>query len=355
MFEEILKAYGLGALLGEPEKIEIGHINDTYALMLDSEGQPKRYIQQRINRRVFKDIEGLINNIVYVTEHLREKLSAQGRDIRREAMHILRAKHGKYYYEGSDGGVYRIYDYIENSVCHVYAESVEQFKEAGLTYAKFQKLLNDIDVKRITDTIPDFHDTRKRYQRFLTSVEKNARGRVEEARELIEFVKAREGYSVIIIERINKGELPLRVTHNDTKINNVLFDDTSDKGLCVIDLDTIMKGSLLYDFGDAIRFGCNSAKEDEKDISKILFDVEKYNAYEDAYITELADIMTDTERELLPVAPFVMTYELVLRFLTDFIDGDVYFKTNYPEHNFYRARCQAKLLSEMEKWRSGVL
>ncbi len=355
IIEEISNAYGLGRLIGKPYKIEIGHIADTYDITLETLGRAKRYILQRMNKNVFKDIEGLIKNIVYVTEHLRKKISAAGGDTSREAMHILRTNNGEYFYEASDKGAYRLYDYVERSVCHIYAENTEQFKEAGRMYAKFQKMLSDIDASRIIDTIPDFHDTRKRYERFVESVEKDAAARAANAAELIAFVKEREVYADIIVSQLKAKALPIRVTHNDTKINNVLFDENTDKGLCVIDLDTIMKGSLLYDFGDAIRYGCNNAAEDEKDLAKVTFDIHKYEAYESAYNAELKGIMTEQERALLPVAPHVMTYELTIRFLTDYLDGDIYFKTRYPDHNYYRARCQAKLLTELEKWRSGVI
>ncbi|NCA68404.1 MAG: aminoglycoside phosphotransferase family protein, partial [Clostridia bacterium] len=229
----------------------------------------------------------------------------------------------------------------------------EQFREAALSYAAFQKYLSDIDINTIKDTITDFHNTVKRLEKFRLAVDGDSARRAAKCSELISFVNERAAYSDIIVARLEKGELPYRVTHNDTKINNVLFDEKTDKGLCVIDLDTIMRGSMLYDFGDAIRYGCNTAKEDEKDLDKIVFDKEKYEAYESAYIEVLGNTMTAKERELLRIAPLIMTYELVIRFLTDYLEGDVYFKTHYADHNYYRARCQAKLLSEMEKWRDN--
>ncbi len=355
ILKEIIDKYGMrGALVGLV-KIEIGHINDTYAFTLENGKGVKRYILQRINRNVFKDIEGLIANIVYVTEHLRAKLIALGRDASREAMRILPVVTGEYFYCASDGMTYRIYDYIENSVCHIYVENTEQFRQAALTYAEFQKQLADIDVTRVKDTIEDFHNTRRRYERFADAVKSDNRGRAQSCAELIDFVTERESYSDILVSRLESGDLPYRVTHNDTKINNVLFDIDTDKGLCVIDLDTIMKGSMLYDFGDAIRFGASSAKEDEAELDKVNFIKERYEVYEEAYISTLQGVMTPQERALLPDAPLVMTYELVIRFLTDYLQGDVYFKTRYPEHNYYRARCQAKLLKEMERWRKSVL
>lgn len=350
LIEEIIKRYELSGEVSNISKIEIGHINDTYALTLKENRKQKRYILQRINRNVFRDVDGLIENIVYVTEHLRTKLKKCGGDISREALHILPTNEGKYYYTGIDGNDYRIYDYIEGSVCHIYVENTSQFENAAKKYAEFQKLLSDADINKIKDTIEDFHDTRKRFDRFVSVVKADSALRVKKCAELIDFVTARERYADIIVAKLKSGELPVRVTHNDTKINNILFDEKTDKGLCVIDLDTIMKGSMLYDFGDAIRYGCNSAKEDEKELTKVSFDKEKYYAYEAVYIKELENVMTESERKLLPVSPHIMTYELVLRFLTDYLEGDVYFKSHYSDHNYYRARCQARLLEVMEQW-----
>ena len=347
--EEIIDAFPkYGEVIGY-KPITDGHINDTYIVeYLKENGEKIRFLLQRINTTVFKMPVELMENVMGVTAHIRNKVAQAGGDPERETLTVYPAKDGKNYYMAADGGCWRMYNFVENTYSINELTCAEDFKSAALCFGNFQNLLADYPIKTLYDTIPNFHNTPSRFKDFLTALENNASGRKNEAREEIDFVLEREKDCSVITDLIENGELPVRVTHNDTKLNNVLFDNETNKGICVVDLDTVMPGSALYDFGDSIRFGANTAAEDEKDLSKVSLSIDYFKAYVEGYLETAGSSLTDNEIKYLPFAAKLLTLECGIRFLGDFINGDVYFKTEYPEHNLVRARTQFKLVEDIE-------
>lgn len=338
-FIEILKHFDIAI---DPSVYGNGHINDTYIV----HAQPD-YILQRINKKVFTDPPAVMENIKGVTEFLRKKIEAEGGDPERETLNLIPTTDGQSYYHHTDGEYYRVYTFVEGAVSYDIVENPSQLYHAARAFGRFQNMLADYPAEKLHETIKDFHNTKVRYEQFREALEKNASGRADTCRSEIDFVLAREGDAGVIVDALADGSIPLRVTHNDTKLNNVLLDEKTGEGVCVIDLDTVMPGSLLYDYGDALRFGGSSGAEDERDLSKIWFDTEKFTAFTKGFIEELPSI-TEKELRLLPFSVKLMTLECGSRFLADYINGDVYFKTHYPEHNLIRARTQFKLVKEIE-------
>lgn len=312
-----------------------GHINVTYLVTTDK----KRYIMQKMNTRVFPDSERLMKNILAVTEYLR----ARGV----ETLHVVPVKTGEPFLR--ENGNWRVYDFIEHTVTYQTAENLEVFRNSGKAFGEFQNYLADFDASVLTDVIPDFHDTPKRFLNFKAALEKDALGRARECKEEIDFVLSHENTFSKVMDGLRDGSIPLRVTHNDTKLNNILMDEKTNEGRAVIDFDTIMPGSMLFDFGDSIRFGASTAAEDEKDLEKVNFSLELFRAYTEGYCGALKNSITDKEAELLPYGAYLMTAECGMRFLTDYLAGDVYFATKYSGHNLVRARTQFKLAGEMER------
>lgn len=328
------------------ERYGEGHINDTFRLTMNDGGKEVHYILQRINNRLFTDVEKLMRNIELVTEFCRESVLAHGGDPLRECLNIVRTKEGKtYYFDGKD--YFRVYVFIENATTYQTVRNPRDFYESAVAFGNFANLLAGFDASQLYEILPDFHNTRVRYANFMSAVQKDICGRANEVREEIDWVNAHSDLCGKIVDKIATGEIPLRVTHNDTKLNNVMLDDATGKGIAVIDLDTVMPGSLCYDFGDSIRFGCNSAAEDEPDISKVHFDFDLYKTYLDGYLSAVGKSITQREKELLPWGAVVMTYECGMRFLTDYLEGDVYFRTHRERHNLDRARTQFKLVDDM--------
>ena len=335
----------IGAAFGlnlEAETYGNGHINDTYATHTEP-----RYIIQRINHHVFTDPVGVMDNFEAVTEHLRRKIAEQGGDPDRETLHLLHTSDGRNHV-CVDGNYYRIYQMVEHTFCYDQAETAEQLQEAGRAFGHFQVMLQDFPAQKLKETIPHFHDTPDRYRKFEAAVQADAVGKAASCAAEIAFVCARAGELARVTDAMQAGTVPLRVTHNDTKINNILFDDRTGRALCVIDLDTVMPGSLLYDFGDAIRAGATTGAEDEQDLSKVHFSLPFYRAFREGFLSELGDTMTPTERELLPFSAKLMTLECGIRFLTDHLMGDTYFRIHRENHNLDRARTQFKLVADME-------
>lgn len=332
-----------------------GHINDTYAVTCSLAGGSVRFILQRLNPVVFPDRAGLMRNMIAVTGFLRKAVIRDGGDPERECLRLIPLKNGSPYLTDESGDVWRATQFIENTDAYLVAESPEMFASAGEAFGKFMARLGGFDASSLFEVIPRFHDTPDRYARFLASLERNAAGRMDEAKDEIAFVRERgEGCSVIT-DALERGEVPVRVTHNDTKLNNVLIDTATKEAVCVIDLDTVMPGSMLYDFGDAVRVGCSTAKEDERDLSLVDFDLGLFRAFTEGYLAGAGRSVTAAELGLLPDAARLMTFECGMRFLTDFLDGDTYFKTAYPEHNLVRARTQFKLVRTMERLRPEIV
>jgi N-acetylhexosamine 1-kinase len=281
-----------------------------------------------------------MENILNVTEHLKKKgiLSLS-------VVKTLDSKSMAYVGEEC----YRVYDFIDDALTYQRVETKEIFRNAGYSFGQFQNALDDFDASLLHETIANFHNTPKRYENFLKAVEENKSGRLGECQNEVNFVKERSNTYSLIADALVDKSIPLRVTHNDTKLNNILMDPKTNEGKAIVDLDTVMPGSMLYDFGDSIRFGASTAVEDERDISKVHFDISLFKAYSEGYLSALKDKITEKERELLPYSAYLMTMECGMRFLTDFLDGDVYFATKYPEHNLVRCRTQFALAGEMEK------
>ena len=319
-----------------------GHINSTYILTTTK----KRYILQSINTKLFKDVDALMLNIVAVTEFIREKTKKENGDVSRCTLNVVKSKDGKNYYK-DDSGAYRIYEFIEGATSYQTANA-ELFKQSGIAFGEFANKLCDFDASKLNEVLPFFHDTTVRYKNFLKAVNEDKFDRVKTVLNEIEFVKKRERYCGVFVNAIKNKEIPLRVTHNDTKLNNVMLDDLTGKPVAVIDLDTVMPGSVCYDFGDAIRFGCNTGKEDDENLENVTFSKELYDSFYCGYIGAFSKI-TKREKELLPLGAYVMTFECGMRFLTDYLDGDVYFKISKKEHNLLRCRTQFKLMLDMEK------
>lgn len=326
-----------------------GHINDTYAVTCVSEGGVRRYILQKLNSRVFPHPTALMNNFAAVTAYLRPIIKKEGGDPDRECLKVIPTVQGAAYYVDGEGEVWRMTQLIENTDAYLVAENCAMFEDAGRAFGLFIKRLEGFDAASLIEVIPDFHNTVKRYENLEKAVAADKAGRASGVKDLIDFARARKDKTSVIVSALKEGSIPLRVTHNDTKLNNVLIDTATQKAICVIDLDTVMPGSLLYDFGDAIRVGCSTAEEDEKDLSKVNFDRENFVAFTRGFMRGLGDNLTVNEEKLLPTGAILMTFECGMRFLTDYLEGDVYFKTAYPEHNLVRCRTQFKLVEEMEK------
>ena len=312
-----------------------GHINKTFLVVTTK----NKYIFHLINKSVFPDMDGLMENIRYITSHLRKKGV--------ETLDYVRTKDNKNYIKGDD--CYRIFVFIDGTKSYNRVENAEVFKNAGKAFGEFQNYLSDFDASLLTETIERFHDTPKRFNDFLSALAQDEKDRAKTCLSEIEFITSHKDTYGKVIEGLNDKSIPLRVTHNDTKLNNILIDEKTNKVRAIIDLDTIMPGSLLYDFGDSIRFGANDNEEDEKDLDKVNFNIELFKAYADGFLSAVKDTITEKEIELLPYGAYLMTVECGMRFLTDYLNGDTYFATQYPEHNLVRARTQIKLASQMEK------
>ena len=342
----------LFAIQGKPagiSEIKTGHINRTYrVLCTHDDGTSSEYILQMINSLVFPRVPEVMENIVRVTTHIKEKLIREGKDPSRGSLTVIPLKNGAWYHKDSSGNNWRMFEFISGARTYSLCTSEALFESVGYAFGEFQKQLSDFDASTLHVTIDDFHNTPKRYTRFLEAIEKDPCGRAGGVAGEIEFVKARAGRYGAITEKLDDGTIPLRVTHNDTKLNNVMIDDKTGKAICVIDLDTVMPGSALYDFGDAIRFGASSADEDEKDLSKVYVKMELYEAFTKGFLGALEGALTETEVGMFPDGTWMMTAEVGMRFLTDYLEGDVYFRTAYPDHNLVRARNQFKLVEDLE-------
>ena len=348
--EKICEQFSLKGIFTGYEKINNGHINSTYTLIFDNDGKVEKYVLQKINTNVFKKPDQLMSNIVAVTNHIRKKnIERNVNDPDRRTLVFLPCSNGKYYYTDESNNCWRVYLYVDNVYTCNTIDSAEIFFNAGISFGEFQNVLADFDGSSLFETIENFHNTVSRFADFKKAVDDNLSGRLHNVTEEVEFAIAREKDTHVLVDLIAESKLPLRVTHNDTKLNNILFDNETDKGICIIDLDPVMPGLSLYDFGDSIRFGANTAAEDEKDVSKVSLSLELYEAYVKGYLSSAKDALTDLEKELLPFGAKLMTYECGIRFLMDYLNGDKYFHTDYDDHNLVRARTQFALVADMEK------
>lgn len=348
--EEIIKNFNIdGEYIGYYLSND-GHINNTFVLEFDDGlGNIKSYLLQLINTNVFKNPDELMENIVGVTEHLRKIVVDNGGDPERECLNVYFTSDGKPYYRDADGNCWRCYNFITGAHSCQSIDDPETFANAARAFGKFQCLLADYPSETLHETIPNFHNTLSRFADFEKAVSDNIAGRADSVRDEIDFVLARRDDAGVLVKLLEKGKLPLRVTHNDTKLNNVMFDNETDEGICVIDLDTVMPGLSLYDFGDSIRFGANTAAEDEKDLSKVSLSLPLYREYTAGYLSTAGQSLTPTEVEYLPFSAKLMTFECGMRFLTDYLNGDTYFRIAYDDHNLDRCRTQFRLVEDMER------
>ncbi|MBE6597337.1 MAG: aminoglycoside phosphotransferase family protein [Ruminococcaceae bacterium] len=330
------------------EEISAGNINSTYKVVYSADGKKSAYVFQRINTYVFKNPEQLMDNVVRVITHIDGKLDKNDPDYDRRLLRFIRSPEGGYLYSDNEGGSWRAYVFVDGVTAHNFISDPKMFYEAGRGFGEFQRQLFDFPADELYETIPNFHNTKSRYGDFLAAVKEDKAGRAESVKAEIDFLVERKDMMSAIVDMLESGELPVRVTHNDTKLNNVLLDDKSGKAICVIDLDTVMPGSSLYDYGDAIRYGANTAAEDEADLSKIKVDMELFKLFTKGFVEETSSSLEKNEIRHFPLGAKVMTCELVMRFLTDYLNGDVYFKIADPEHNLRRTRAQMKLLCEIE-------
>lgn len=351
MNQELVNNFKWNGTILEINPYGSGHINDTYLLRTDKDGTEKRYILQRMNHSIFKNPQELMENIEHVTRHLRKKIESYRGDPDRETLNLVPTLENKSYFIDEDGNYWRMFYFIEDAISYDSVEKPSDFYESAVAFGNFQRLLADFPAATLHETIKGFHDTKSRFEVFKNAVKSDKMKRAENVQAEIDFVLKHEETACILGDMLNKGELPLRVTHNDTKLNNIMIDKKTGKGICVIDLDTVMPGLAINDFGDSIRFGANTGAEDEKDLSKISCDIELFRLYTKGFIEGCAGSLTDKEIKMLPMGAKVMTFECGMRFLTDYLEGDIYFKIHREGHNLDRSRTQFKLVKDMEeKW-----
>ena len=343
--KEVFKLFQYEGEIISVEPYGNGHINQTFLAVTDK----RRYILQKINNSIFKDVDGLMNNINSVGEFL-----AQRDPDPRHVLMPIRTREGGLY-ALVDGAYWRLYNFIEGSICLDKVETAADFEMSAFAFGDFQKRLADFPAHTLTETIVKFHDTPDRYRIFREALAKDPLGRAKDCQAEIEFALAHEKIAGTMTEMLAKGELPLRVTHNDTKLNNVLLDAETRQPLCVIDLDTVMPGLAGNDFGDSIRFGATTGAEDEQDLSKVNFDIGLYTAYARGFIGACGGSLTDNEIDTLPMGAILMTLECGVRFLTDHILGDTYFRIHRENHNLDRCRTQFKLVADMEARKDEML
>lgn len=347
--ERIAGKFQYGGTVTDIRPYGSGHINSTFLVELQTERGAEKRILQKINRHVFNRPEDVMENIVNVTSWLNKKICEHGGDPLRETLNVVPALDGKPFWKDEDGEYWRSYLFITDATCYDRVENRQDFYESGFSFGRFQNLLSDYPTETLHETIQGFHDTRARFDVFRRAVQEDVMGRAAEVLPEIQFILEHEDVAVFFAELLDRNALPVRVTHNDTKLNNIMIDNATRKGICVIDLDTVMPGLAMYDFGDAIRFGASTAAEDETDLSKVSCDMELFEAYTKGFLEGCQGRLTRQEIELLPMGAKAMTYENGMRFLTDYLQGDTYFKIHRPKHNLDRCRTQIKLIEDMEK------
>lgn len=326
-----------------------GNVNVTYHLIYQDEDQEQHYILQRINGYVFKEPREVMRNIALVTEHLRKNMMLAGLPTQGRVLSLIHTVDDDVLYLDPAGDCWRAYDFISNATAYDQVDTPALMEEVGRGFGNFQRLLYDFPASQLYASIPNFHNTTKRFYALVRSVDEDLAGRVKHVQDEIEFFFEHRKMMSSIVRLLDNGTLPLRVTHNDTKSNNVMLDNVTGKAVCVIDLDTVMPGSALYDYGDAVRFGASTAAEDEPDTSRIALDMDKTRAFTKGFVAETNGFLDREELLRLPLGIKVITCELAMRFLKDYIDGDLYFKVNSPQHNLIRARAQMALLRDIEK------
>lgn len=348
--QEVSKQFQIYGDILYAEPTKIGHINETYMATYNQGGKLVRYIHQKINQSVFTDPIGVMDNLVRVTTHLRTRLEAEGaRDVTRKALTIVPARDGKSYFRNGSGDYWRTFVFVERAQTFEAVQSPKQAYEAGRAFGRFQHLLVDLPGKRLVETIPNFHHTRRRYEALLKAVATDQYHRAATAAREIDFALKHEAMVDVLRKALERGEIPERVAHNDTKFNNVMLDWETGEALCVLDLDTVMPGSVLYDFGDMVRTTTSPTLEDEKDLGKVVMQLPMFEALTHGYLTSAGHFLTEAERAHLVFSGKLITFTIGLRFLTDFLSGDKYFRIHRPEHNLDRCRTQFRLVESIDE------
>ena len=347
--QEVFANYGFDASsYVNIKQIKIGHINSTYTLYFDQGSSVKRYLLQEINTHVFKNPIQLMENIEKITTFLSEKVRLSGaKNYENLSLRVIHTLDHHSYMISSKNHFFRVYNFIENAKTYQKTNDLKLFYNAGKTVGTFQNMLSDFDASQLHETIPNFHNTPYRFQTFLKVLKENPCDRAKDCEEEIQFVLHLKDFTPVITSLIEQKLIPIKVTHNDTKLNNIMFDCETKEGLCLVDLDTVMPGTILYDFGDAIRSGCNRADEDEKNLEKVRFSVDLFKAFSEGYLSSVASSITECEVNHLVDSAILMTFECGMRFLTDYLDGDHYFKTKYDNHNIVIYRTQFYLVKQM--------
>ena len=347
--QEALDAYDFPETLLGAVRYGQGHINDTYCVLCQPrEGDCVRFILQGLSSAAFPHPEEVMENFAGITGYLREKIASVGGDPARETLALVKTRDGGDFFRDSSGKVWRLMPFIENTDCYQSA-TPELFEASARAFGRFQRLLQGYPAEKLHEVIPDFHNTEDRFAKFMSALSADKLGRAKDVRPEIQFVLERQADCSVALNALREGKLPLRVTHNDTKLNNILIDRDTHEGICVIDLDTTMPGLSINDFGDSIRFGANHSAEDEKDLSKVNFDLGLYEVYTRGFLEGAGGTLTEAELEYLPWGARLMTLECGIRFLTDYLDGDNYFHIRYREQNLDRCRTQFKLVRDMEE------
>lgn len=348
--EEIGRQFAIRGEMIDVQEIKSGHINSTFRTSYRRpRGDINRYIFQSINRKVFKDPLAVMNNVEAVTRHINTRVLRLKKDLGGQTLSLFPARDGRFWVEDEEGAVWRCYNFIEGCVTYDVVENTRQAYQAARAFGSFQDLVSDLPPDSIVETIPDFHDTPKRFERLIEAAGRDPMGRLRSVREELQFIREREPLTRCLLEHQESGAIPVRITHNDTKINNVMIDADLDEAVCVIDLDTVMPGLALYDFGDLARSATSPAAEDEKDLRKVQMQMPMFEALVEGYLDAASGFLNPRECALLVDSAKLLTLEVGIRFLTDFLEGDVYFKTARPGHNLDRCRTQLKLVQRMEE------
>ena len=349
VISQILAAYVLPGTVADVARHGKGHINDTFCVVCKTpEGGTARFILQRLSQAAFPHPEEVMENFVGITSYLRREILAEGGDPLRETLSLVKTGDGADFVTDAEGRAWRLMPFIENADCYQSA-TPELFAASGRAFGRFQYMLRDYPARTLHETIPHFHDTESRFEQFLAVLEADKMNRAEGVSPEIQFILRRKADCGVALRALREGKLPLRVTHNDTKLNNILIDRDTHEGICIIDLDTTMPGLAINDFGDSIRFGANHCMEDEQDLTKVNFDISLYEVFTRGFLEGARGSLTSAELEYLPWGARLMTLECGIRFLTDYLDGDHYFHVSHPRQNLDRARTQLKLVKDMEE------
>ena len=349
VISQILAAYVLPGTVADVARHGKGHINDTFCVVCKTpEGGTARFILQRLSQAAFPHPEEVMENFVGITSYLRREILAEGGDPLRETLSLVKTGDGADFVTDAEGRAWRLMPFIENAECYQSA-TPELFAASGRAFGRFQYMLRDYPARTLHETIPHFHDTESRFEQFLAALEADKLNRAEGVSPEIQFILRRKADCGVALRALREGKLPLRVTHNDTKLNNILIDRDTHEGICIIDLDTTMPGLSINDFGDSVRFGANHCLEDEQDLTKVNFDISLYEVFTRGFLEGARGSLTSAELEYLPWGARLMTLECGIRFLTDYLDGDHYFHVSHPRQNLDRARTQLKLVKDMEE------